>query len=165
VKQQAQGNKERKGKMKVGMGGGKEKESEDMSMENQPQPIPISSPATERQEHCIRVEERDLWDVYQAREQAIEEWMSFMISSFGVLPEEIVVSRVTYNLMFSYLFARGMSAAGNWLGLNLTVSYDWQFGVNDMMFYDQWTGAEINYGGGAGDVIQFFEKDILKRSK
>lgn len=162
----AQGEKRRMKKKEQSMlGGGKEKESEDMSTQNQSQPIPLSSPATERKEGGIRVEEKDLWDVYQNRKKATERWYNFMISNFGVIPDEMVVSRSTYNLIFTYLFARGMIAAGNWLDLTFDVSYDLRFAADGVMFYDRCTGAEINYGGGSGDVIEFFEKDILKRRK
>ena len=143
-------------------GGGKEKESEDMSIQNQHNDPSRSSPA---KESPIRVEEKDLWEVYQERNRATQEWFNFMANNFGVIPDEIVVSKATHNLMFAYLFARGVMAAGNWLDLCLNVSYDLRFTANDMRFCDQWTGAEINYGGGDGDFIQFFQKDIIKKTK
>lgn len=146
------------------LGSGKQKESEDMSQQHQPQPIPISSPATKRKEPLIRVEQRDLWDVYQERNRATERWINFMISNFGVIPDEIVVSRATYNLIFAYGSARGRAAAGNWLDLGFTISYDSAFIADEVMFYDWFTGAKITYGGGS-DVIQFSQTDIIKKIK
>ena len=117
------------------------------------------------EEFIIKVEEKDLWHIYLNRERAIQAWFSSMINTFGVIPDEIVVSRLTHNLMFVYLRGRGIMAAGNWLGLELSVSYDPRYDVNDMMLYDWFTGSEIVYGGGAGAIINFTEKDILKRRK
>lgn len=112
----------------------------------------------------VRVQQISLWEAYQNRERAAQDWFNFMISNFGVIPDEIIVDRATYQLIFAYLYARGTAASGNWLDLHFTISYDLRFGRNDVILYDWITGAEIVYGGGS-DVVQFTEKDIPKRPK
>ena len=141
------------------------KKAESLSrLQQNPRPknnlLPLDDPESADQ---IKVQQMDLCEIYWNRKNAIQDWCNFMINTFGIIPDEIVVNRSVHDLMFIYLCARGTIAAGNWLGLELSVSYDYRFGVDDMLLYDQWTGSEIVYGGGSGIIIQFAEKDILRR--
>ena len=112
----------------------------------------------------LRVQEISLFEVYWNREKAFGDWINLVVSQFGIIPDELIVGKDTYNLIFVYLCGKGQIASGNWMGLDLTISYDCRLKGDEAVLLDWETGLEIVYEGGCAPIF-FNEEDILRQNK
>ena len=64
-----------------------------------------------------------LEEVYTAWKEAQATWYLTCLDLFGYVPDSILVDKVTYMLLYAYSRTYGNFRSGNWLDLDMVVSY------------------------------------------
>jgi len=65
-----------------------------------------------------------LWQIWHNRNRARGMWFDMALAQYGLFLPEVVVSRDIFRLIIVLMLGRGVMASGNWLDIEISLSYN-----------------------------------------
>jgi len=65
-----------------------------------------------------------LWQIWHNRNEAKNRWFDIALVQYGLFLPEVVVSKDIFRLIIVLLLGKGVMASGNWLDIEISLSYN-----------------------------------------